>query len=256
MSNHTNNMQPTLPRRNSRYAWYDNNNRVNLDLVSPPPRPFSPVLDEGGVVDQWLLSLQDRIFTIPPNIMSFPRPLMQLLVFHDNLANDTYLQSRRVHQHSQQQDSEIIPSADQRKALEKLKKEIYNPIPKKIIQRLGSFSKQNNARKSNGNEKKDKQVNGNDDDDDYKKCVICLEDFQVKEIVMVTPCHHLFHEECIVPWVKSHGKCPVCRFLLCEKSETSSTNNDNLVSNRITNDLMSIVTSGSTSNINGPFWRS
>lgn len=153
---------------------------------------------------------------------------MQLVVFRNNLANNTNLRSTPW-EHTRQQDSELTPH-EQRNAFGKLKKEIYNPIPKKIIQRLGKYYRQNEATKAYEHQTTDKEVY--EDDDDDKKCIICLEDFEAKEVVMVTPCNHMFHEDCILPWVKSHGKCPVCRFVIYEKKlerGASSTNNDNSI---------------------------
>ena len=51
----------------------------------------------------------------------------------------------------------------------------------------------------------------NEQNEGRERCAICLEDFEIEE-VLVTPCNHIFHEECIIPWVKSHDQCPVCRF--------------------------------------------
>ena len=39
------------------------------------------------------------------------------------------------------------------------------------------------------------------------------EDAQPQE-ALTLPCKHSFHEECIVPWVRVKGTCPVCRFEL------------------------------------------
>ncbi|CAL1394274.1 unnamed protein product [Linum trigynum] len=55
-------------------------------------------------------------------------------------------------------------------------------------------------------------------EEEGKRCAVCLEDFEAKEQVMLTPCDHMFHEDCIVPWVRSNGNCPVCRFSLSDRS--------------------------------------
>ncbi|KAH7930920.1 hypothetical protein BV22DRAFT_1053457 [Leucogyrophana mollusca] len=53
-----------------------------------------------------------------------------------------------------------------------------------------------------------------------KDCAVCKEQFTLQaedkdELVVVTlPCKHPFHEGCIVPWLKSSGTCPVCRYAL------------------------------------------
>ena len=98
---------------------------------------------------------------------------------------------------------------------------------------------------------REKNVNNNaitkekEADEDGKNCAICLEEFEPRQMVMLTPCNHMFHEECIVPWVKSHGQCPVCRFAICERIKNrttiaSNTNNVN-VGNSSPGDVMSII---------------
>lgn len=205
---------------------------------------FNNILQNERIgVDPWWWSLEeDRIFTLPSSTIRFPPARMQLVVFR----NDPNLRSRPREQ-SRRANSGLTLN-EQRNAFEKLKKEIYNPIPKKIIQRLGKFYRQNDASGSGG-QKTEKEVEEDDDDDD-KKCVVCLENFEPKTMVMVTPCNHMFHEDCIVPWVKSHGRCPVCRFSFCEEG-ASSTSNDMLT----TNDLVSFVTSGVRfTTTTQPFW--
>jgi hypothetical protein len=55
-----------------------------------------------------------------------------------------------------------------------------------------------------------------DDDDDV--CYICLDTFKVGDTVMWSrqrhgPCSHVFHEECLMPWLleKRENECPSCR---------------------------------------------
>ncbi|KAL6876362.1 hypothetical protein ACP4OV_012934 [Aristida adscensionis] len=44
------------------------------------------------------------------------------------------------------------------------------------------------------------------------ECLVCLGEIRPKEAVKQLPvCTHLFHEECIDVWLRSHRTCPVCR---------------------------------------------
>ncbi|XP_073025437.1 uncharacterized protein [Primulina eburnea] len=94
-----------------------------------------------------------------------------------------------------------LSQEDQNKAINKLRKQLYNPHINNIIRRLGTKSTSSDTKSIM-------------QDDIGKRCAVCLEDFKSREFVTSTPCDHMFHEECIMPWVKSQGKCPVCRFVL------------------------------------------
>jgi hypothetical protein len=53
--------------------------------------------------------------------------------------------------------------------------------------------------------------------DEQTKCAICLDGFQVRDKVNQLPCHHIFHKDCIHPWVEvkmeddEESTCPTCR---------------------------------------------
>jgi E3 ubiquitin-protein ligase RNF38/44 len=43
-------------------------------------------------------------------------------------------------------------------------------------------------------------------------CSVCLGAFQTGETVRLLPvCLHLYHVECIDPWLDAHSTCPICR---------------------------------------------
>lgn len=64
-----------------------------------------------------------------------------------------------------------------------------------------------------------------------KDCAVCKDQFKLDtedtdELVIVTlPCHHSFHEPCIMPWLKSSGTCPVCRYVCATSSIDGNTAN-------------------------------
>ncbi|KAI0756485.1 hypothetical protein C8Q80DRAFT_1128877 [Daedaleopsis nitida] len=60
-----------------------------------------------------------------------------------------------------------------------------------------------------------------------KDCAVCKDQFALgtedpdEQIIITLPCQHPFHEPCILPWLKSSGTCPVCRYqLVTQHSDT------------------------------------
>ena len=43
-------------------------------------------------------------------------------------------------------------------------------------------------------------------------CTICLDEFCVGSEVTRMPCSHVYHQDCIVEWLKMSNLCPLCRF--------------------------------------------
>jgi E3 ubiquitin-protein ligase RNF115/126 len=47
-----------------------------------------------------------------------------------------------------------------------------------------------------------------------EECSVCKDAYEVKDLVHSLPCKHLFHPDCVKPWLDVHNTCPVCRFEL------------------------------------------
>jgi len=43
------------------------------------------------------------------------------------------------------------------------------------------------------------------------QCSVCWDDFKLEEEVRQLRCEHMFHEDCIIPWLELHNTCPICR---------------------------------------------
>ncbi|KAJ6343551.1 hypothetical protein OIU76_005318 [Salix suchowensis] len=209
---------------------YDENNALNSNyrrmhtlsqfrLPASQPRPDP---NRGGSRATWRPAIEERAIAVPRNLAGFsrqPASPMQVVFLNTGVAREqpAVLQRNLQAASSTQAAGRSRSTQDDQQnklVLKQLKKETYNPIPKKMTSRLNLYYRDRATIAA-----KDR---ASETEDDGQRCAVCLEDFEPRESVMLTPCNHMFHEECIVPWVKSNGKCPVCRFVLCDHAGGSA----------------------------------
>ncbi|KAF9305702.1 hypothetical protein BGZ74_009250 [Mortierella antarctica] len=53
------------------------------------------------------------------------------------------------------------------------------------------------------------------------ECSVCKDEFVKEDTCLQLPCKHIFHDECIKPWLKTSATCPTCRFSLLSENDAS-----------------------------------
>ncbi|XP_063809515.1 E3 ubiquitin-protein ligase RNF149 [Pseudophryne corroboree] len=48
-------------------------------------------------------------------------------------------------------------------------------------------------------------------DIEAENCAVCIENYKPKDVVRILPCKHIFHRQCIDPWLLEHRTCPMCK---------------------------------------------
>ena len=49
---------------------------------------------------------------------------------------------------------------------------------------------------------------------ELNQCAVCQDEFEKGSQVKEMPCKHVYHDECLLPWLELHNSCPVCRYEL------------------------------------------
>eukprot|EP00039_Didymoeca_costata_P029942 m.27156 g.27156 ORF g.27156 m.27156 type:complete len:173 (+) comp7868_c0_seq2:93-611(+) len=46
---------------------------------------------------------------------------------------------------------------------------------------------------------------------EHAQCPVCMVPLEEEDIIVALSCDHIFHPDCVVPWLQKRNNCPVCR---------------------------------------------
>lgn len=59
-----------------------------------------------------------------------------------------------------------------------------------------------------------------------QECTVCFGSLDMGELAIQLPCSHLYHRDCIAPWMERRGSCPYCRRQVMEMEPTNDAEED------------------------------
>jgi hypothetical protein len=62
------------------------------------------------------------------------------------------------------------------------------------------------------------EIERDGEDEGQLECIICKDAFVLNDPVIRLACCHIFHQDCLIPWLKQNGSCPTCRYSLVKPS--------------------------------------
>ncbi len=76
-----------------------------------------------------------------------------------------------------------------------------------------------------------------------ENCMICMEQYKIREFKRIIPnCQHIFHKKCIDKWLQMNASCPVCRYDLLGKDQTTLDLSESIISFELSNNNSSLST--------------
>lgn len=58
--------------------------------------------------------------------------------------------------------------------------------------------------------------------EEKRSCPVCLTLYNIGDDQLLLPCFHVFHYNCVDPWLQDQGTCPICRRDVVEESTNAS----------------------------------
>lgn len=179
------------------------NNNISYNFSFSNTNPFRSILNDSMFGNFFQSPFRQRVYTgnvssniYMPEFSSFGSSFNE--TFRDNFSSN--FRSNIINNEFFQ---DII-----RQMQERNRESSECPISEEALNKLKVFKLETSHCKKKENSEEYEMPN----------CIVCISDIEIGSETMLLPCGHMFHEKCIILWLKKHNTCPVCRFEMPKKN--------------------------------------